>query len=251
MLTKILGESQRRRAIINCLEKIIYPVDRQILKINWFKQTELCMSVGEFQVFFRPFLFSDLIILFTDYEPYIKRIFQPNKGETVVDVGAHIGVYTLNAANKVGDSGIVVSFEPDKRNLKLLNKNIKINGFRKVKTINAALDRCSSEKTLYLTNDPLFSSMTPSVHAKEKIAIETVTLDSMAETLNLTHIDWIKIDVEGNELNVLEGGQQTFSNCVDRVIIETSNPKALHFLSERGFTIQKLFGINYFAYKIR
>jgi FkbM family methyltransferase len=251
MLTRILGESQRRAAIIHCLERILYPLDSLILKITWFKELEICMPVGDFRLFFRPFLFSDLIILFTDYEPYIKRIFQPSKGETVLDVGAHIGIYTLNAAKNVGPSGTIVSFEPDQRNLRLLKKNIKINGFRGVKTVNAALDKNKSEKFLYLTDDPLFTSMSPSEHSKEKIKVETLTLDDVAETLNLTHIDWIKIDVEGNELKVLEGGKRTFSNCVDRVIIETSNPDVLRFLSDKGFIIQKLFGINYLAIKIQ
>jgi FkbM family methyltransferase len=251
MLTRILGESERRTVLTKCFERIWHPLDRAILKIMWFKKIEICMRVGEFRLFFRPFVFSDTLMLFADYEPYTKRVFQPRKGETVIDVGAHIGIYTLSAARNVGNQGIVVSFEPDQRNFRLLEKNIKINGFGGVKLFNVALDENSSRKTLYMTVDPLYSSMFPSAHTKTKIKVETTTLDSVAEKLKLTHIDWVKIDVEGNELNVLEGGKKAFSNLVDRVIIETSNAKAIRFLSKRDFKIQRLSGLNYLASKVR
>jgi FkbM family methyltransferase len=251
MLTRILGESERRTVLTKCFEKIWHPLNRWILKITWFKKFEICMRVGDFHLFFRPFVFSDTLMLFTDYEPYIKRVFQPHKGETVIDVGAHIGIYTLSAAKNVGNHGTVISFEPDQRNFQLLEKNIKINGFTGVKLFNVALDEKSGRKTLYITVDPLYSSLFPSAHTKGKIKVETTTLDNVAEKLKLTHIDWIKIDVEGNELNVLEGGKKAFSNLVDRVVIETSNAKAIRFLAKRDFKIQRLSGINYLASKVR
>jgi FkbM family methyltransferase len=249
MLRRILGESQRRTIFTSRLEKILHPLNRLILKIPWFKETEISMPFGESRFFFRPFVFSDLIMLFTDWEPYIMRVFQPNKGETVIDVGAHIGLYTLSAAKKVGLHGTVISFEPDPRNFSLLKKNIKTNRFKGITIFNAALDKQDSSKILYLSADPLFTSMTPSAHAKERIEVQTLTLDHVAEKLNLTHVDWIKIDVEGNEMNVLEGGKRTFDNLVEHVIIETTNPEVIHFLSERGFSIHKLCGINYLASK--
>jgi FkbM family methyltransferase len=251
MLTRILGESQRRTALTRTLEKILHPLNRLILKISLLRKIEFCMYVGEFYFFFRPFIFSDLIMLFTDYEPYTKRVFQPRKGETVIDVGAHFGMYTLNAAKKVGEDGIVISFEPDERNFNLLKKNVRLNGFRGVKLYNKALDRSNGKKTLFLTVDPLFSSLLPSTETRGKIAIETLTLDSVIQDLKLTQIDWVKIDVEGNELSVLEGGINTFTNLVNRIIIETSNPDVIRFLLKRGFKIQRLHSINYFASKIQ
>ncbi len=250
LITKILGESEKRAVLTRCLDRIFHPLDRSVLKIARLREFEVCLRVGEFRFFFRPFVFSDVVVLFTDFEPYIKRAFQPRIGETVVDVGSHIGIYTLRAARNVGNRGTVVSFEPDQRNFKLLEKNVEINGLTGVKLFSVALDRKSGRNTFYLSVDPLYSSVFPSAHTGEEIEVETTTLDKVAEKLRLTHIDWVKIDVEGNELNVLEGGKKTFSNLVDRVIIETSNPKAIQFLSEKGFTIRWLFGINYLASKV-
>lgn len=251
MITRILGESQRRAVLTMCLDRIFHPLNRLILKIAWFREFEICLRIGDFRFFFRPFVFSDLVILFTDFEPYIKRAFQPRRGETVIDVGAHIGIYTIRAARNVGKQGTVVSFEPDQRNFRLLEKNVEINGFAGVKLFNVALDKITDGKTLYLSIDPLYSSLFPSAHTGGEIEVETTTLDRVAEKLKLTHIDWIKIDVEKNELNVLEGGKKTFSNLVEHVIIETSDTRAIEFLSRKGFQIKWLFGINYLASKAR
>lgn len=251
MLTRLIGESQRRLALIMCFNRILHPLNKLILKIKRLREFEICLRVGDSHLFFRPFLFSDLAMLFTDYEPYVKRIFQPHKGETVIDVGAHIGIYTMTAAKNVGNSGTVISFEPDQRNLRLLKKNLKINGFREVKLLNAALDKKTGTKTFHMTIDPLYSSLNPFVETREKMKVHTLTLDDVVEKFKLTRIDWIKIDVEGGELDVLEGGKRAFANLVNRVIIETSNPKVFLFLSKKGFNIQRLFGIYYYASKIR
>ena len=104
MLRRILGESQRRTIFTSRLEKILHPMNRLILKITWFKEIEISMPVGESRFFFRPFVFSDVIMLFTDYEPYIKRVFQPQKGETVIDVGAHIGIIHFECCEESWDS---------------------------------------------------------------------------------------------------------------------------------------------------
>ncbi len=190
-------------------------------------------------------------MLFTDYEPYVKRVFQPCEGETVIDVGAHIGIYTLKAAKSVGERGNVLSFEPDQRNFRLLKKNIEINGFRGVRIVNAALDKNTVKKILHVTVDPLYTSLNPSINTIEKIEINTITLDEVTEMFKLNRIDWIKIDVEGRELEVLEGGKRAFANLVEKVIFETSNPKVFRFLFERGFKIQRLFDIYYYASKVR
>jgi len=191
-------------------------------------------------------------MLFSDYETYVKRIFKPQKGETVFDVGAHIGIYTLRAAKNVGEEGIVVAFEPDDENFRILQKNMQINGFKRAKLIKAALGKNDVEKVLHMTIDPSWSSLLPRSNTREKKKVQVITLDRIVEKLKVTRIDWIKIDVEEGEMDVLEGGKKTFSDLVKKVIIETHNEKALRFLSERNFKIDRLFTVYipyYFASK--
>lgn len=252
MWKRIIGESQRRIVLFKFASTVVYPLNKLILKIRCLRKIQKCLRIGDFYFFFRPFIFSDLFTLFSDCEPYVKRIFKPRKGETVFDAGAHIGIYTLRAAKNVGEEGIVVGFEPDDENFRLLQKNVQINGFKRVKLIKAALGKNDVEKVFYMAADPLYSSLLPSrvrVDTREKKKVQVISLDSIVEKLKVTRIDWIKIDVEGGEMDVLEGGKKTFSNLVSKVIIETDNEKALRFLCEKKFKIDRLFGFYYFASK--
>jgi FkbM family methyltransferase len=192
------------------------------------------------------------MLLFSDFEPYVKRIFNPKKGEIVFDVGAHIGTYTLRTAKMVGRRGLVVSFEPDEDNFHLLQKNVEINGFKNVLLIKAALGKNDEVRLFYMAIDPLFSSFLSYrslVDVREERKVQVMTLDRIVQKLKLTHIDWIKIDVEGSEMDVLEGGEKSLKNLVRRVIIETDSEKVLRFLRQRNFKISRLFGFYYFASK--
>src|SRR4030042_4007070 len=72
------------------------------------------------------------------------------EGDTVVDIGAHIGYYTLLAARIVGDTGKVYAFEPDPANHDVLVGNIKLNGFQNVVTVRKAISDKNGQIELYL-----------------------------------------------------------------------------------------------------
>jgi len=252
MLRRIIGESQRRVVFFKFLYTIIYPLNKLLLKIRYLRKIQKCLRVGDFYFFFRPFILSDLMLLFSDCEPYVKRIFVPEKGEVIFDVGAHIGIYTLRSAKMVGKEGLVVSFEPDEENFHLLRKNVEINGFKNVKLIKGALGKKNEVRAFYMAVDPLYSSFLPFrplVDTREKRKAQAFALDDIVEKLKVNIIDWIKIDVEGSEMEVLEGGKKTFENVVSKVIIETDSEKALEFLRQRNFKVDRLFGFYYFAWK--
>ncbi len=91
----------------------------------------------------------------------------------------------------------------------------------------------------------------------EKREIQVICLDDFAREQKIKHIDFIKIDVEGVEKEVLEGGKETFQNKIDNVFIEISPlRKGLHsrdhldifqFLYERGFTFIGSYGDYFFS----
>ncbi|MCX6605200.1 MAG: FkbM family methyltransferase [Acidobacteria bacterium] len=142
-------------------------------------------------------------------EPGMTRLFasfiQP--GMVVVDIGAHIGIYTLFALRQLSGHGRVYSFEPTPKTFALLRDNVQVNGF--LESGVARLDhRAISDQagtanfTAYPANsghNSLFGGAAPG----EALSVETVTLD--AALADEPRIDVIKIDAEGSEPFVLRG----------------------------------------------
>ena len=142
-------------------------------------------------------------------EPGMTRLFasfiQP--GMVVVDIGAHIGIYTLFALRQLSGHGRLYSFEPTPKTFALLHDNVQVNGFLESGVVRldhrAISDHAGTANfTAYPNNsghNSLFSGSTPG----ESLTVETVTLDlALADE---PKIDVIKIDAEGSEPFVLRG----------------------------------------------
>ena len=123
---------------------------------------------------------------------YIKKHLK--KGQTFVDIGANVGYFSI-LASKLGAK--VISFEPSKDNRELLNKNIKDNKC-KVQVFSQALSNVSGSAILYTDTTPGQYSLIGKGNGEK---VEVVRYDD----LNLPIADFIKIDTEGNERNVLGG----------------------------------------------
>lgn len=140
-------------------------------------------------------------------------------GNTFVDVGAHIGYFTVLAADLVGPSGHVYAFEPNPRSFNLLQKNIRVNKFKNVTLFNKAVTNKVGELNLYAnrlnTGDTRISK--PDFESKA-IKVKTTTLDI---ELKGKTADFIKIDVQGAEPLVIEGAETTLrSNKNIKMLIE-------------------------------
>ena len=72
------------------------------------------------------------------FEQWMAKYLALKKGDVFLDIGAHIGKYTIQVAKIVGDKGLVISIEPHPENFKVLNKNLLLNQLRNVKTFNIA-----------------------------------------------------------------------------------------------------------------
>jgi len=80
------------------------------------------ISMDEFLIAYRPFILSDRGIVNPTFEKDVRALFQPKPSQIVIDVGAHIGLYTLIACRIVGPNGRVISVKPDESNLIVLKK---------------------------------------------------------------------------------------------------------------------------------
>jgi FkbM family methyltransferase len=149
-------------------------------------------------------------------------------GGDFVDVGAHIGLYAVRAARELGDRGRVVAFEPNPSARAQLEENITLNGRNNVIVVAAAAAAASGRATLHVpaTADPSFSSLEGGRFAEgAPVEIETETIDT-AVAGHALRPSVIKIDVEGGELDVLRGAEQTIDEFRPAVLVEVSERTA-------------------------
>ena len=150
-------------------------------------------------------------------------------GTVVIDVGAHVGYYTLLAARAVGPTGKVFAFEPDESNYSLLIKNIEINGYTNVVAVKQAVSNYVGYSTLELS--PWHSGIHHIDYSGRKqsnsVQVETTTIDTFLGNHEIPGIGLVKIDVEGSEQRVLDGMSQLLENAGELNVILEYHPPLL------------------------
>jgi len=121
-------------------------------------------------------------------------------GDTVVDVGANVGEFTIMCSQNTEK---VFAFEPDPNCFLCLKENTR--AIDNVDIINYCASNVNSNKVFYLLSEDADSSLIEPKTYNDKIEINTVRLDSWMDSKGLPEIDFLKIDAEGAELEVLEG----------------------------------------------
>jgi len=154
----------------------------------------------------------------------LNKILTPDM--TIIDVGAHVGYYSLQAARQVGSAGRVISFEPEPSNYELLTQNIELNGYSHVKAINKAVSSTVGTTTLYITalDNGRNSMYHHGLPESGSVSVETTTLDSFLESEEWPRVDLVKIDVEGAEVKVLDGMVRLMTDYPDLKLIIELNP---------------------------
>jgi len=140
------------------------------------------------------------------YEPAVwaQIMAELRRGDTLVDVGAHLGLYTVAAARRVGSAGRVVAFEPDPESFALLAAHVRLNGVAdRVELVKAAVgDR--NGRVPFRGGRQLESCVLAIAPPGER----TVPCVSLDDALGKRHVDVLKIDVEGYEVHVLRGARR-------------------------------------------
>ena len=129
----------------------------------------------------------------------------------MVDVGAHIGYHTLNAARSVAPGGRVYAFEPIPSTAEILNKNVEVNGYSAiVQVVQKAVSDSSGRMEIYY-RDARLTGMATLIsprylgRAFSTLSVETTSLDAFFSRIGWPSVDLVKIDVEGAEVRVLKG----------------------------------------------
>lgn len=158
---------------------------------------------------------------------FLDRILKP--GMVFVDVGANDGYYTLFAAQRVGPEGRVVSVEPSSRERGHLERNLARNDIDNVTIVPAALGAAEGHADLRLAHGVHTGHNTLGSFAHDDVVparVERVpleTLDTMVARLGLTHVDVVKIDVEGGEANVIAGARGVLTKMRPVLMMEMSD----------------------------
>lgn len=176
------------------------------------------------------------------YERETTRLFETllQEGMTVVDIGAHVGYYTLLAARRVGSRGRVYAFEPELLNYETLRENVRISGYRNVVTMRKAVSNRSGAAKLYLEDNMSHSLYLPQ-GTRRSIEVETITLDDFFRNLGWPDVHVIKMDIEGAEGTAIEGSAQLIQKCRDvRLIVEFFPARLGNAGTEPGSFLRRL-----------
>ena len=159
---------------------------------------------------------------FEDELKAVRNILKP--GQTVLDIGANLGMYALSMARSVGQNGRVIAFEPARRTAALLQQSADLNGFSQLEVDVRGVGVRSGPASLTLDLNPELNrveDMPSDQEASE--GIESIVLTSLddwaAQQGPGTQISLIKIDAEGQELNVIAGARQ---------LLQTHSPLILY-----------------------
>ncbi len=145
------------------------------------------------------------------------------KSNVVVDVGANIGWYTLLAAKKIGVTGKVVALEPENSNFELLKKSIENNKFTNITPFKLSVSNRNGTQRLWLAKNNIggHSTVTHNSDNAGVVDVETVTLDTFLLGLDVKFVDFLKVDVEGGEPEVIEGALEYIqSKRVKNILLE-------------------------------
>jgi len=177
------------------------------------------------------------------------------KGDVVIDIGAHIGYYTVLFAKLVGLEGRVFAFEASPTNFEILEKNVTVNGYQNVTLNNKAVSDKNGKLTLYITGQTSTENfLFKPEKIKNTIEIDSITLDEYFRDFK-GQINFVKMDISGAEPRVIKGmasilskndflkiQQEWWPNAIRKHGFEPDSD--LKLLTQMGYKIYEIDGAN-------
>jgi len=155
---------------------------------------------------------SASLLMFKTHEPLTTQLISGilKKGMYCVDIGSNIGYYALLESKIVGSEGKVISIEPSPTNFKLLEENISLQKLHNIIAYNFAAGNKEGNVRFMIDEKSNWCKVVDDKEISDKIInIESKALDNFFEELSVDRIDFLRMDVEGYEANILEGAQKT------------------------------------------
>ncbi|MFC1595094.1 FkbM family methyltransferase [Patescibacteria group bacterium] len=157
--------------------------------------------------------------------------FEIRKYDTIIDIGSHIGSFALFAASQTS-TGNIFAFEPDTDNYTQLIKNIKENYYKNISAFQYAVSNSNGTVTLYRSN---MNNAENSIYKKgsESITVKSITLSDIIKQHKITAIDFLKLDCEGAEYNIIFESPKEIFNNIEKIVMECHTPKYFDIANPR------------------
>jgi len=189
-------------------------------------------------------------VFFLNTNNYLKE-FRIKEKDIVVDIGAHIGYFSVYSSEKA-KNGKIFAFEPYTESFKILKNNVDINQIKNVITQNLGVTKTTGKTSLYLKkNFAIGNSIYKNSSTNKKIDIKTISLQDIINNNNLQRINFLKLDCEGAEYEILLNLDYQTIQKIDKIVAEM-HPKIENFkvqdvkkfLSSYGFEVKIIHPLN-------
>jgi len=184
---------------------------------------------AEFEAF-SPKNYFHLIIGSQNEDAFMGKVFSHvRKGDVVLDVGGHVGMWRVPFAKIVGETGRVFVFEPEPQGFEALKNNISLNGLDNVEVLNMAVTDRDSKGTFYVRPDKDTHSVfreapgSSPLKVQHEVVVDAVSVDRLLREGKIQQPDFIKIDAEGAELQIIAGMKEA-AKKVKAVLVEIHLP---------------------------
>lgn len=152
------------------------------------------------------------------YEIFLSSL---EEDDVVIDVGAHVGAFSVMSAKKL-KNGLIISFEPNPDIYRLLKFNVYLNGLRNVIPLNVALADFCGKTGLVVPRDPSGGYLAPDVCGTRAFDVQVRTLDAVCFERGIERVNFIKIHAEGSEIAILKGARNILVNKNLSFVISSS-----------------------------
>jgi FkbM family methyltransferase len=174
---------------------------------------------------------------------YRRRKFKIADSDIVVDIGANTGMFSIYASRHAR-FGKIFAFEPFKENIKILKENLKLNGIKNVYPFECAVSDRIGYKTLFVSRDNLCHSFHMKQKIKNKVKVKTINLSRIFKENKIKKIDFLKMDCEGAEYEILLGCSKKDLDKIKKICLEYHNLSEkfncfslIKFLKYQGFDV--------------
>jgi FkbM family methyltransferase len=190
---------------------------RRPYTVSWHNgvRVELRPGVhGERYVFYEVFMKSAYFSLGQHLRP----------GDTVIDVGANVGFFSIQAASLVGPAGSVIALEPQPDTFAQLQRNIAVSGMRNIRARQVAVTDQKGAGRLFFGDTPIYSSLFPSVDDQPRDArsqeVITTTLADIMRDEGVDRCHYLKLDCEGGEYAICRSLSPELARSIDQITME-------------------------------